>query len=113
MEFEVVKKDEAGMWNLVMFDLPVLTAAQRRDATRFRHLLIDLGWQMAQLSVYVRYVPTGMSLVPEIRKLKERVPPQGLVEIVAITDRQWAKAIRFVNSEATNPSRPPDLLTLF
>lgn len=101
------------MWNLVMFDLPVLTKKQRREANKFRLLLIDLGWQRAQLSIYVRYLPTGMSLAREIRRLREEVPPQGLVEIVAVTDRQWSKAIRFENSAPAEPVAPPDLLTLF
>ncbi len=109
----MVKADECGMWHLVMFDLPVKTKLQRRYATGFRKLLIDLGWQMAQLSVYVRYVPTGMSVAPEVQKMKVAVPPQGKVEILSITDRQWAKAIRFINSAPVDPKRPPELLTLF
>ena len=99
----MVKADERGMWSLVMFDLPVQTKLQRSDATAFRNLLIDLGWQMAQYSVYVRYVPTGMSISPEIQQMMRYVPPQGRVEIVAITDRQWAKAIRFINSDQVEP----------
>lgn len=109
----MVKADENGMWNLVMFDLPVKTRIQRGQATSFRKLLIDLGWQMAQYSVYVRYVPTGMSVAPEVQRMKLAVPPQGKVEILAITDRQWAKAIRFINAAPTEPDRPPTLLTLF
>ena len=109
----MVKADENGMWNVVMFDLPVKTKTQRRYATQFRKLLIDLGWHMAQYSVYVRYVPTGMSLSPEIQQVKVGIPAQGLVQIVAITDRQWSKAIRFINAEPTEPEEPPDLLTLF
>ena len=109
----VVTSDENGMWTVVMFDLPVKTRAQRGHATRFRKLLIDLGWQMAQYSVYVRYVPTGMSVAPEVRQMKAGVPPQGRVEIVAITDRQWSKAIRFINASSVSPDEPPGLLTLF
>ena len=109
----MVKADERGMWNLVMFDLPVKTRIQRSEATSFRKLLIDLGWQMAQFSVYVRYVPTGMSVAPEVQRMKLAVPPQGKVEILAITDRQWAKAIRFINADPVDQDQPPALLTLF
>lgn len=109
----MVKRDENGMWNLVMFDLPVKTRFQRGCATNFRKLLIDLGWQMAQYSVYVRYIPTGMSVAPEVQRMKMGVPPQGKVEIVAITDRQWAKAIRFDNAEPIDAQTAPELLTLF
>lgn len=108
-----MKADENGMWNLVMFDLPVKTTVQRGYATGFRKLLIDMGWQMAQFSVYVRYVPTGMSVAPQVQKMKAAVPPQGRVEILAITDRQWAKAIRFINAAPIDPESPPELLTLF
>ncbi len=109
----MAKADEHGMWHLVMFDLPVKTKQQRTQARQFRDLLLDLGWQMAQYSVYVKYVPTGMSLVPEIKLLKLGLPPQGRVEIVAVTDRQWAKAVRFVNAVEDAPTAPVELLTLF
>lgn len=109
----MVKADERGMWNLVMFDLPVKTRVQRGHAARFRRLLIELGWQMAQYSVYVRYVPTGMSVAPEVQQLRLNLPPQGLVQVTAITDRQWSKSIRFVNTAPTEAEEPPDLLTLF
>lgn len=39
------------MWCLVMFDLPVETKKQRREATRFRNDLLDWGFCMVQLSV--------------------------------------------------------------
>lgn len=42
------------MWCVVMFDLPVGTKKQRREATRFRNLLLDEGYWRAQYSVYVR-----------------------------------------------------------
>ena len=46
------------VWCVVMFDLPVATKKQRKEATRFRHLLLDEGFWMLQYSVYVRYSPT-------------------------------------------------------
>ena len=32
------------VWCVVMFDLPVATKKQRKEATRFRHLLLDEGF---------------------------------------------------------------------
>lgn len=107
------KADERGMWNLVLFDLPVKSREQRRRATQFRHLLLDLGWSMEQFSVYVRYVPTGMSIAPEVQEIRRQVPAQGKVEIVGITDRQWSKATRFFNAEPEEPAEPPAQLTIF
>lgn len=39
---------------LVMFDLPVKTKQQRRQATQFRNFLVRDGFHMVQLSVYAR-----------------------------------------------------------
>src|SRR5690348_18130879 len=50
-----MKTSEARfLWLFVFFDLPVKTKTQRRDATRFRNFLIQEGFDMIQLSVYVR-----------------------------------------------------------
>jgi len=32
------------MWVLLMFDLPVVTKDQRKEATKFRLYLLDLGF---------------------------------------------------------------------
>ena len=45
----------ALMWLYVMFDLPVETKAQRREATRFRKDLLKDGFTMHQFSVYIRH----------------------------------------------------------
>lgn len=109
----MVSTSELGMWNLVLFDLPVATKLQRREAQRFRNLLIDLGWSREQYSVYVRYVPTGMSIAPELLEISRRLPRQGVVQVVAVTDRQWSKAFRFVNEVQVEPRTAPEQLTIF
>ena len=43
------------MWMMVLFDLPVLTKKERRAATQFRKFLLDQGFGMCQLSVYMRF----------------------------------------------------------
>jgi len=41
-----------NMWLLVMFDLPVTQKEERKEAADFRNYLLDLGFEMAQFSVY-------------------------------------------------------------
>ena len=43
------------MWMAVMFDLPVMSPAERKAATDFRLALLDLGFDMNQFSVYMRF----------------------------------------------------------
>ena len=39
---------------IVMFDLPVMTKAERRAATQFRNFLLNDGYYMMQFSIYIR-----------------------------------------------------------
>lgn len=104
---------DSPMWGLVMFDLPVETKVQRRNATQFRKFLIDHGFCMEQFSVYVKYWPTGGVDHALMRVIKANLPPAGSVRIVAITDRQWAKALWFQNLEQKESDPLPEQLTIF
>ena len=104
--------DEA-VWSLVMFDLPVQTKTERRTATAFRHLLLDLGYERVQLSVYVRYLPLPSAGAPAIRQIKRDLPSGGLVRIVNVSDHQWSSAFRFANAQAQPAATAPEQLTIF
>lgn len=110
-----MRRDEAtgGMWCLVMFDLPVATKQQRREATQFRNLLLDLGYAMVQFSVYVRYTPTQSGNRSTVAIVKENLPAGGKVRILHVTDKQWSSAQRFSASKPENIDETPSLLTLF
>ena len=43
------------LWIQVLFDLPTNTKKERKAASDFRNALLDLGFQMAQFSVYQRF----------------------------------------------------------
>lgn len=101
------------MWAIVMFDLPVKTKAQRREATQYRNQLKDLGFQRVQYSVYARYSVTAAASVRLAATLSTYLPGGGEVRIVRITDRQWAKALRFANGEASDVEQEPNSLLLF
>ncbi|MDR0847655.1 MAG: CRISPR-associated endonuclease Cas2 [Propionibacteriaceae bacterium] len=104
---------EEPVWSVVMFDLPVKTKPQRRASSDFRHLLLDNGFQMAQLSVYVRFSPSVHSLLPTLRTIKHCIPPGGEVRILTVTDREWATALRYVNSVEETQEEEPEQLTIF
>lgn len=95
------------MWSMVMFDLPVLTAVERRDATKFRKVLQDLGYSMLQFSVYVRYIPIGGLSQASFGAIKRALPHGGEVRIFHISDRQWSTAFRFESAAAVEPESTP------
>ncbi len=75
---------------LVFFDLPVKTAAQRRQATGFRNFLIKDGYHMVQFSVYARVVNGADAVEKHRARLKANLPDNGSVRMLAITEKQYA-----------------------
>ena len=93
-----------AMWCLVMFDLPVETKKQRREATRFRHDLLDWGFSMVQL---------GGQDHATLRAIKSHLPSGGKVKVLGLTDRQWASGLHFVRAEPKDDGQAPEQLMIF
>jgi len=76
---------------LVMFDLPVVSAHDRKEYTKFRKYLLKSGFLMLQESVYCKLVMNSTmadSLVDNLRKNK---PEKGVVQAIKITEKQYEK----------------------
>lgn len=83
------------MWLLVMFDLPVRTKKEVRRANRFRVGLQQIGFEMKQLSVYIRPCVSLAQAKSRAKKVRAMVPPEGEVTVFYITDRQFMLAENF------------------
>ncbi len=83
------------MWVLVMFDLPVLTAKERREANQFRKFLLNIGFERCQLSVYMRCCPGKEKIERYVRQIKDSLPNGGQVDILNFTDKQFENIISF------------------
>lgn len=74
---------------LVFFDLPVKTAAERREAARFRKFLLNDGYHMLQYSVYAR-VCNGSDAVEKHRaRVRQVLPDNGSIRMLTITEKQY------------------------
>lgn len=76
---------------LVMFDLPMITAAERKEYTKFRKYLIKSGFLMLQESVYCKMSPNSTLADATIENVKKNKPEKGLVQVLRITEKQYAK----------------------
>lgn len=76
---------------IVFFDLPVLTAANRRDYRKFRKYLIKSGFMMLQESVYCKLTPNSTTADAVISNLKKNKPGAGQVQAIKITEKQFNK----------------------
>ncbi len=83
---------------IVFFDLPTETAADRRNYTRFRKILLKNGFIMMQESVYCRMVlnQTVSASVTEV--IKKNKPEKGLVQLLTVTEKQFSK-MEFITGE--------------
>ncbi len=76
---------------IVMFDLPVLTATQKKDYRLFRKHLIKTGFVMMQESIYCKLAQNGTAADKIINQLKRNKPSEGIVQLIKITEKQFSK----------------------
>jgi CRISPR-associated protein Cas2 len=100
------------MWLLLMFDLPVRTKKQRRDATRYRNTLLDLGFSQVQLSVYCKYLINATGVRTLLPILRSNIPDGGSVRILRLTDTQWYSAYRYNGTQQIPNQRAVQQLLL-
>jgi CRISPR-associated protein Cas2 len=100
------------LWLQVLFDLPVTNKQQRRRATEFRNNLLDLGFSMAQFSVYLRHCKGKEEAETFIRKIEKHMPDEGTVHMLIITDKQY-ESIKTFYCGVKNRLKNPDQLLLF
>lgn len=102
-----------SMWVIAMFDLPVDTPQARKAYTRFRKTLLEDGFTMMQYSVYSRHCASIDNAERHLRRMGARVPSEGEVRFLTITDRQFGRILVYVgkNRQSTAPS--PSQMELF
>ena len=102
-----------AVWLMVMFDLPVKSKEQRRGATRYRSMLLDLGFSQIQFSVYAKYLVNATGARTIVTRLKTGIPNNGDVRALKITDEQWAGTYRWFGSVEVEMETKPAQLVLF
>ena len=101
------------MWTFVMFDLPVDTKQARKEYTRFRKTLLQLGMTKMQFSVYAKALPSeeGADYLATIVHMA--LPPKGEVRILKVTDRQFGKMEVFTGRKRMECDEIPEQIGLF
>jgi CRISPR-associated protein Cas2 len=101
------------VWIFVLFDLPVGTKKERKAATKFRHSLLDLGFEMSQFSVYLKFSAGKEQAEALARQVEQAMPPSGKVHLVQITDKQYENIRTYRGRKRERGPRNPDQLALF
>lgn len=101
------------MWMLVMFDLPVMTKAERRAAAQFRHFLLDQGFEMSQYSIYLRFCSGKEQVEAHVKRIRSNLPKTGKVHVLPITDKQYESIMSFDGRKREPGWKTPGQLALF
>lgn len=76
---------------MVFFDLPTLTGKDMREYRVFRKYLIKNGFIMMQESVYSKLALNSTVVNSIVNGIKNNKPPEGLVQIITLTEKQFSK----------------------
>lgn len=95
---------------LVLFDLPVMEKKNRKEATKFRNLLLDNGFNMIQYSIYIRMFSGKDACKKYYSLIREHLPSEGKVDIITITDKQYGDIISYTSAEKTDKKQAEQLL---
>ena len=101
------------MWLFAFFDLPVLTKKERKEASRFRHNLLDLGFEMVQFSVYSRVCPGKEKVQSLIGKISDQLPQNGKIDLLTVTDKQFENIVSFRGKSDEKLPKKASQLRLF
>lgn len=74
---------------IVMFDLPSVTSSEMREYRTFRKFLIKNGFIMLQESIYSKLALNMTAAYVIIEHVKKHKPPEGLVQLLTITEKQY------------------------
>ncbi len=96
-----------------MFDLPVVEKKERKAATDFRNTLLDLGFEMTQFSVYLRFCTSQAQADVLAKRVEAALPAGGKVNILFFTDKQYERIITFRGKSKQPPLKAPEQFDLF
>lgn len=102
-----------SMWVIAMFDLPVDTPKARKAYARFRKTLLEDGFTMMQYSVYSRHCASIDNAGMHVRRMGDRVPSEGEVRFLTITDRQFGRIEVFAGKTRQPTAPSPSQMELF
>ncbi|MBD5316842.1 MAG: CRISPR-associated endonuclease Cas2 [Bacteroides sp.] len=74
---------------MIMFDLPVSSAKERKEYRIFRKELINEGFLMIQYSVYVRVCVSRKTASFLENRIKKFLPSNGTVQSLIVTEKQY------------------------
>lgn len=86
---------------ILFFDLPTETLEDKREYRNFRKFLIKKGFLMMQESVYCKLALNQTIASAVVSAVKNNKPKDGLVQLLVVTEKQFAK-MEYICGERTS-----------
>lgn len=89
------------MRTIIFFDLPNVYTNDKRNYTKFRRFLINEGFIMMQESVYSKLMMNSQQIQLLIQRIKRNAPKKGIIQVLNITENQYAQIEYIIGSNNT------------
>ena len=86
---------------IVLFDLPTYSNKDMVEYRKFRQFLLRNGFIMMQESVYCKIVLNNNSTKLLKNQIVKNLPPSGLVQLMQVTEKQFADIEYLVGKSQT------------
>ena len=96
------------MWISVVFDLPSVTAADRKSCRCMRKKLLSAGFIQVQKSLLWRWAENKEFADALVKKLKKSLPDTGNIIFFYIPDTAFKHTLHTIDGKVCLPPSPPD-----
>ena len=90
------------MRTIVFFDLPKIYYKDKRNYQLFHKFLINEGYIMLQESVYSKLALNLQQAEFNINKIRKNAPSKGLIQVLNVTEKQYADIEYIIGKSNSN-----------
>ena len=97
-----MKDRDRVMRTIVFFDLPNIYYKDKRNYQLFHKFLINEGYIMLQESVYSKLALNLQQAEFNINKIRKNAPSKGLIQVLNVTEKQYADIEYIIGKSNSN-----------
>lgn len=98
---------------ICFFDVPSVTEKEKKEAQQFREFLLKKGFIMMQWSMYAKHLLYNDSLESLSNSIKNKLPENGNLMLIEMTDKQFECLLVYNNFQRTRPPKKYEIIELF
>ena len=97
---------------IIFYDLPSISYTERRAYIKFHRFLEDEGFIQMQESVYSKLAINSSVSKSVVQRVKSNSPKKGVVQLLVVTEKQYAQIEYICGSSSNNKIDTEDRLII-